>query len=343
MSLAIHPFPAFHYPTTARRVADLPVTRYGVRQVPAGELRPHAGPAFARLSVTSRFAEQTARGVCGLVPAAAFLDGRIRFHEQTLTARLRQQEERVRANHGALGKPILLTLPTWSPPTGDVRALLSCVGDDNVYHLGAQPATGPLPLPAGPLVIADGHHRAETHARLAAAGAGYCERVPVCVIGGDELTIGTFVRQITGVGATEELLPRLAEFFRVERAPHHFVPQRPGEWRLLDRAACYRLVRRRGAAPEAIDSVWLDQTVLPAVFGITDTRNDERITFAPAPPVTDSSVVADAIPGGSVYLRGYPLPVADFFATVAAGDVLPPKSTLFQPRVPSGLVVWQPA
>ena len=43
-----------------------------------------------------------------------------------------------------------------------------------------------------------------------------------------------------------------------------------------------------------------------------------------------------------ITLLGFPISRSRFFAEVAAGRVLPPKSTRFLPRIPSGLLVWIP-
>jgi hypothetical protein len=45
---------------------------------------------------------------------------------------------------------------------------------------------------------------------------------------------------------------------------------------------------------------------------------------------------------GKIILRGFPLPEDQFFREIAADRCLPPKSTRFEPRVPSGLLVWIP-
>jgi len=357
MSLKLHPFPSFLHPPFGSVLSQLPVTRDGVRLVPDHALT--SNPGFAELRIHSKGSLKFSRGICGLLPAAAFLDGTVRPHEQTLVARLKRQEDVVLADGGALGKPVLLTatsLKSWWAETDltSERGIecLTFAGQNNDYHLrtytnsitddnGSVHQSSPLDLSKlGLLAIADGHHRAETHARLSARGESACDFIPVCIIGGDELTIGAFTRVITNGAPLADLLPQLAKFFDYEMVADKVAPRNEGEWLLIRNNVSY-LLRRKASTGIGIDTEWLDRTVLPTVFGITDTRADERITFSPTPSPVNRLLEVATLPE-TTYLCGFPLPVASFFAEVEADRCLPPKSTMFEPRVPSGLVVWKP-
>lgn len=353
MTTALHPFPSFLHPPFGESYTSLPVTRDGVRLVPDGDLMTSGGPAFVELRIRTKGSGAECRGICGLLPAAAFLDGTVRPHEKTLVSRLQRQETAVLADDGALGKPVLLTAPSLAGFWGELDGRFatgeeetSFRGQNNDYKVrqfrSADEGTTPpvaLNFP-GPLVIADGHHRAETHARLAERGVAKCAFVPVCIIGGDELTIGAFTRVITDERPPAALLPGLGVFFEHQRLAAPEAPRRAGEWLLVCQDACYRLIRKADH-DMSIDSEWLDHTVLPRAFGITDTRTDERISFE-ATPAPTSGLLRFGREAGRIYLCGFPLPVKSFFAEVRAGHCLPPKSTMFEPRVPSGLVVWRP-
>lgn len=351
------PFPAFHHLPFGAEYEDLPVTRDGVRAVPAGTFTKTAYSSYAQLTVRNRDTGRFSRGICGLLPWSSFMDGTIRPHEQTLHSRLKRQEELVRADGGALGKPVLLTVPSlkdwWAAAdqtqTADASGL-EFAGRQNHYELrayGREVKPGgtyqlPPPLPeAGPLCIADGHHRAETHALLGEAGVPGFEFVPVCIIGADELTIGAFARLIDNGQTLESLLPTLLPFFDVEPLDAPLAPTQNGEWLLTRNDLNYRLRRKDFDFASPIDVEWLEHTVLPAVFGITDTRSDERIAFEPVDTTPDGRLKLSNLPGQTC-LTGFPLPTSTFFDEIAAGRLLPPKSTRFEPRVPSGLVVWVP-
>lgn len=357
MSLKLHPFPSFLHPPFGSVLGQLPVTREGVRFVPDYALTSDMG--FAELRIHRKGSLTFSRGICGLLPAAAFMDRTVRPHEETLLARLKRQEDVVLADGGALGKPVLLTSASlkswWAEADLTHKRGVECLtfaGQHNDYHLrtytnsvpgddGSVHPSSPLDLSRlGQLAIADGHHRAETHARLSARGVGACDFIPVCIIGGDELTIGVFTRVIADKTELSDLLPRLAEFFDYKLLEGQAAPQQEGEWLLVRNGINYRLTRKT-LVEGGIDNEWLDQTVLPAVFGITDTRADERITFAPTPHPENGLLALKTAPE-TTYLCGFPLSVASFFREVEAYRCLPPKSTMFEPRVPSGLVVWKP-
>ena len=356
MPLHLRPFPRYSRLAFGSVVDALPVTRDGITGLPMGTLPGESRDCFAQLEVRRHVNGATCRGICGLLPYAAFLDGSVKPHEATLHERLRRQERLVVADGGALGKPVLLTVPSladwWEKQDRTYRPsddFLGFAGDNNHYTLrdylpvakrsatNAAPSDLPLDVP-GPLVIADGHHRAETHARLGERGVPGFSHVPVCLIGADELHIGVFARVIAATGV-EVMFKRLRHHFRVEPIDRPLAPVAVGQWLLRYQDRCYRL-HRRVSPGDVTDVEWLNRIVLPEACGITDVRADERITFAPVGDPVDG-LHAETFPPSALVLIGFPLPTARFFAEVGAGRVLPPKSTKFEPRVPSGLVVWR--
>ena len=348
MPVQLLPFPQYLHPAFGQTIGKLPVTRDGVGRLAPGTFTT-SKDCFARLRIRRHRTDVTANGLCGLLPYQVFLDGTVAFHERTLTPRLVRQESLVRADAGALGKPVLLTVPSlanwWARNASALRDggnTLKFCGNDNDYTLNDvalvanTPGGIPLDVP-GPLVIADGHHRAETHARLGAAGVAGFGHVPVCLIGAEELHIGTFARLL----APEVSVATLAWLEANEEITELDAPLAPtgvGEWLLLFRGRYFRFHRRvrRG---DATDVDWLNTVVLPPACGITDVRSDDRITFEPVHDPVDGRIT-DTFSPDHLVLIGFPLPRERFFAEVGAGRVLPPKSTRFEPRVPSGLVVW---
>jgi uncharacterized protein (DUF1015 family) len=358
MPLRLFPFPEYLHPPLNRVIGDLPLTRNGVRALPAGTFSKTSKPGYSELLIQRKLNGAKSRGICGLLHHTAFLDGEVRPHEKTLLSRLKRQEELVLPDRGALGKPILLTVPSlkdwWTEADKTYEHTtdsLDFIGIDNRYTLRGYRLPGwyyevDVPLPEalslaglGPVCIADGHHRAATHARLGEKGTPGFEFVPVCIIGADELHIGTFARIIIANCSSGDLHADLQPFFKTTVLDSPQAPTGDGEWLLSHQGKHYRLTRRTDDG--STDVEWLNNEVLPAVYNITDTRTDGRITFE---PVSDPSngLIADEFPPEATTMIGFPLPTARFFAEVEAGRVLPPKSTRFEPRVPSGLVVWAP-
>jgi uncharacterized protein (DUF1015 family) len=260
-----------------------------------------------------------------------------------------RQRRLVRADRGALGKPVLLTLPSLTEVFSRIASVdedqteaLTFYGDDHIYRLQCLRTEGAIDLGPTPPIIADGHHRAATHAELAERGDRACEYIPVVAIGADELRIGAFLRVIDGGGlGCEELLNRLTDFFSLQPLDAPRPPDRTGCWLLHHDGKSYHL-RRKNTEVGDTDPGWLNRKVLPAIFGITDTRTDPRIESVDPPARQGGLCKLSSLYAGRIQLLGYPVSRAEFFTEVLAGRVLPPKSTRFEPRVPSGLLVWCP-
>ncbi len=325
----------------------LPVTRGGVRFLQPSPFETVAG-GFRELTVAGRHSGHFCRGICGLLPATAFTDGTVQAHERTLLSRLEIQEAVFRADGGAIAKPVLLTTPTLTEwwRMADERCTVSepslhFAGVNQEYILrnyGGEVSV--LPLPGPPLVIADGHHRAETFARLSAAGDSRFDQVPVVVIGAEELAIGTFLRVIDVAGeALSSILDRLSLYFEIAPASAPVIPRAVGNW-LMSFGGHHFQLRRATNYVTDTDAGWLNETVLPPVFGIRDSRNDPRYLSIDPPPRPNGILEIPAELQDRVLLYGFPLPAERFFAEVAQGRTLPPKSTRFEPRVPSGLLVY---
>ena len=341
------PFPYFYRPIDTA-TGEIPVTRDGVRHLDPFPFIRCAGPGYPLLSITTPVGETT-NLICGLLPAKHFTDGTVSPHENTLTERLQRQQRLVTADRGALGKPVLLTAPTIAPlltrqlpedcPRYNYRI------SDRDYSLAFYDSDDlgtTLPLSdLGPLVIADGHHRAFTHAALAASGQDEFSLIPVAIAGADNLSIGAFLRVIEFAGGTPALLSKLEAYFAIVPLAAPAPVTETGQWLLGHHNQYFHLTRKDGSVTTT-DPGWLNEVVLPALFGITDTRTDRRILSVEAPYRPDGSLHYPPELHDLVTLLGKPLSSERFFQEVNAGRVLPPKSTRFTPRVPSGLLVWIP-
>ena len=341
------PLPRFYHPPPGI-LEQLPVTRHGIRGLTPFPFQVTEGSRHPLLHVRNGESGRTVTGICGLLPARAFHDGTVLPHERTLRGRLERQQGLVTRDRGALGKPVLLTVPSLEEVLSacaepDDAEQVIFYGDDHIYRLHTrQPvSTAAIDL-AGPLVIADGHHRAYTHAALGADGLYEFQYVPVVVAGADELTIGTFLRVIdAGDPDPDTLLRSLSKYFTVTAIPAARPVAAAGRWLLSHRDRHFHLERRDGTVTDT-DPGWLNAVVLPDVFGITDTRTDPRIQSVDPPVVVGGEVFFDANTRNRVKLLGRPITRDRFFGEVQAGRTLPPKSTRFEPRVPSGLMVWIP-
>ncbi len=95
-----------------------------------------------------------------------------------------------------------------------------------------------------------------------------------------------------------------------------------------------------GAAPlDALDVAVLQKHVLENMLGITDPRGDARLQYlGGARPVADLEKLVDS----GTYRLAFamqPVRVETVLSIADAGGIMPPKSTWFEPKLLSGLVI----
>jgi uncharacterized protein (DUF1015 family) len=92
---------------------------------------------------------------------------------------------------------------------------------------------------------------------------------------------------------------------------------------------------------ESLDAAILQAAVLAPLLGIDDPRTSERIDFVGG--VRGSEELARRVDAGeaAVAFALHPLSLDELMAVADAGRVLPPKSTWFEPKLRSGLVVHE--
>ncbi len=307
----------------------------------------------------------------GLVACASIEDyenDRIKKHEHT---RADKEADRIRhvetlnANTG----PVFLTYPadrdmnqlaeeiTSTPPLYDFTA------DDGIRHtvwkLDQEETVAEIRnIFAGldRLYVADGHHRSASGVRV---GQKRREANPNHT--GDEeynfflavlfphnqlkiLDYNRVVGDLAGL-TPEEFLRRVGEDFEVEDAPgnrplkpasrHEFGMYLAGKW--------YRLTARPGSFPEddpvkSLDVSILQENLLAPILKIGDPRKDKRIDFVGG--IRGLGELARRVDGGeAVAFALHPTSIEQLMAIADAGLIMPPKSTWFEPKLRSGLLI----
>ncbi len=315
-----------------------PVPRYGVyRQRMAGR-------------------EQT--GVVAVVSVAAYDSGQVAVHEHT-----RPDKELDRVRHiaalEAQDEPVFLLAPDAAALTGALadgtggRPAADFTARDGVEHtlwtVAAPDATAALTaaFAAQPrLYVADGHHRSAAASRVAATRPDDADAqwFLAVVFPYDQVHVMAYHRVVElGPRTVGELLGALPTDFEITLEPHAVEPQRPHEAGLYADGQWYRLQLRPGLArgetlPDLDVSVLQDRILAP-LLGIADPRTDERLSFVGGIRGTGELERLVARSGSAVAFSLPPTPTADLLAVADAGQVMPPKSTWFEPKLASGLFV----
>ncbi len=231
-------------------------------------------------------------------------------------------------------------------------------GGDGVRHTVWRIAeTGPwvnafAEVPA--LYVADGHHRAESAFRAREVmrernpgwtGEEDFNYVFAGMFPAEDLSILAYnrvVKDLNGL-SEEQFFDRLADNFVVTETSEKEPKQHgdicmylAGKWYLLQFSV--RNVREPDPI-ERLDVSILQQYILDPVLGIKDVRTDERIGFVGGRRGTGELERMVDNADATVAFSMFPTTMNDLFAVSDMGEIMPPKSTWFEPKLKDGLLV----
>jgi len=205
------------------------------------------------------------------------------------------------------------------------------------------------------LYIADGHHRAASAARARAemrarglAGASLgdgadASTVLAVAFPHDQVQILSYNRTVKDLGglSPDAFLAAVRERFDVEAGPA--MPARRGDIAMYF-AGGWKTLRPR-VAPDPADPIGsldvsvLQEGLLALVLKIADVRTDKRIDFVSG--ARGAKALEGLVDTGkaAVAFSLFPVSVADLMAAADAGEIMPPKSTWFEPKLRDGLLI----
>lgn len=208
-------------------------------------------------------------------------------------------------------------------------------------------------LPAS--YIADGHHRA-----AAACSAGIERRkVNLKHIGDeeynffssvymatDQLKILAFNRLVTDLGCLqpEEFFKRIGENFDLSESTDIVIPKEIHHFGMYVANRWFRLVAKSHTYSSSnpvdrLDVSVLQQYVLSPVLQIHDPRTDPRISFSGSVMPVESLMEQVDDRTYMVAFTLFPTSIDELIQVADAGEVMPPKSTWFEPKFLAGLVI----
>jgi uncharacterized protein (DUF1015 family) len=220
----------------------------------------------------------------------------------------------------------------------------------SIWRLSAQENTELERALAGldALYIADGHHRSAAAARAQelhrsrGGGPGEADWFLSVVFPHDQLQILPYNRLVKELGpdGPKGLLAALARRFEVTPADSPGPPGRHAFGLYCD-GRWWRLVARPETIPAdpraALDVSILQDAVLGPILGITDPRRDPRIEFCGGIRGTAELAARVDRGGARAAFALWPTSMQELLAISDAGEIMPPKSTWFEPKLRSGL------
>ncbi len=208
------------------------------------------------------------------------------------------------------------------------------------------------------IYIADGHHRsASSHylknkletENINHKGDENYNFFMSYMIPESNLRISPFNRLVKSLNnlSKEEFLIKLDEIYRIENIgnqsykpskKHHFCMYLDGEYyKLYLRKTEYKIE----TALDDLDPEILSKTILEPILGITDLSNDKNIHYIPEIIYPDG--IKNAIDSGK-YKVGFglfPVSVEQLKSVADANLSMPPKSTYIEPKLRSGLTIYE--
>jgi uncharacterized protein (DUF1015 family) len=290
----------------------------------------------------------------------------IRKHERTRRDKEDDRTRHIMALRAQTG-PVLLTYrdrPEISSLVADALAgnppLYDFVANDDIRHtIWRVPNYDPLvgafrEVPH--LYIADGHHRAASASRARAelkeqsfANIGNEEyHFFQCVLFPDRqlqiLPYNRIVRDLNGLSQAE-FLARLQTSFSVFENAAPSPPARR-QWSMYLAGRWYGLALKDDAETnagivESLDVSILQDLLLDSILGIKDVRTDKRIDFVGGIRGTEELEKLVNEGQAAVAFSVYPTTIDDLLKVSDAGEIMPPKSTWFEPKLRDGLLSHQ--
>lgn len=206
------------------------------------------------------------------------------------------------------------------------------------------------------MYVADGHHRSAAAARVAKEKAmdnpnhtgeeEYNYFMAVC-FPASQLYIMDYNRVLKDLNglSEDEILKKLKENFIVEEKGEQIIrPQKIHEFSIYMAGRCYYLKARAHVVNETDPIDVLDVTIsskfiLDKIFGIKDLRSDKRIDFVGG--IRGLSPLKESVDSGEMKfaLALYPVTMQEIMIISDRGEIMPPKTTWFEPKLRSGLVI----
>jgi uncharacterized protein (DUF1015 family) len=196
--------------------------------------------------------------------------------------------------------------------------------------------------------IADGHHRAASAAKVRAAleaDASINANIFLTTLfPASQLHIMDYNRVVKDLNGLSEadFLKKIAGNFSVEKATEAVRPAASHEFGIYMNKQWYKLVANAAIIKTdvlgVLDVNIMQENILTPILNIVDQRTDKRIDFVGG--IRGLEALEKRVDSGDMALAIslYPVSIEQLFAVADSGDVMPPKSTWFEPKLRDGLL-----
>ena len=196
--------------------------------------------------------------------------------------------------------------------------------------------------------IADGHHRAASAAKVRKAlGNEATEGANIfltTLFPSNQLHIMDYNRVVKDLNGLENaaFIEKLSDQFIVEKAEKAFSPSNLHQFGLYIGKQWYNLTAKENTYTNdpigILDVTILQNNLLDPILGIKDQRTDQRIDFVGG--IRGLEELEKRVDSGemAVAISLHPVSIQQLFDIADSGNVMPPKSTWFEPKLRDGLL-----
>lgn len=310
--------------------------------------------------------EHSQVGLVGAASVEAYRDGRIKRHEHTQPKKVADRAANADALDAHTGT-LFLTYGADADIDSQVQTLtraqpeIDFVAADGIRHSvwvvsDAEPIErlGSVFNAMPAVYIADGHHRCAAAAelqRLRRAArergerVGAADRFLTVLFPDDQVRILAYNRVVRSLGkrTPEQFVTSLNAAFVVQASAAPVDPEGPGIFGLYTGGNWYRLqIRPELVGDDALgrlDINLLEANCLAPLLGISDQRNDSRIDFVGG--IRGLGELERRVDSGEMAAAFslFATQLADVFAVADRDQVMPTKSTWFEPKLRDGLLI----
>ena len=311
---------------------------------------------------------RTQYGIVGCAAVDDYMNNIIKKHELT-----RPDKEEDRKNHVRIGnmnaEPVFFAYPNVPALDTIVNEVVKSapaydlVTDDGIGHTfwvisdaGTVKQIIDLFAKIPATYVADGHHRTAAAALVGKerrdlnpnhTGQEEYNFFLAVHFPDNQLHIMDYNRVIRDLNnmTKDELLTKLSESFSIEeKGANEYRPSRLHEFSMYIDGAWYALTAKPGTYNDndpigVLDVTILSERVLAPLFNITDLRKDKRIDFVGG--LRGLGELKRRVDNGDmkVAFALYPVTMKQLIDIADTGQIMPPKTTWFEPKLRSGLVI----
>lgn len=207
------------------------------------------------------------------------------------------------------------------------------------------------------LYVADGHHRTAAAARVGQerkaknpnhTGKEEYNYFMAVIFPDSQLKIIDYNRVVQDLNGltSEQFIEKLSASFTIEKMSGEFKPTKLHEFSMYLDGAWYKMTAKQGTYNDndpigVLDVTILSDLVLDKILDIKDLRTSKRIDFIGG--IRGIGELKRRVDNGEmkVAFALYPVSMQQLIDIADSGNIMPPKTTWFEPKLRSGLVIHE--